>query len=233
MHTPTGYYEAHANDANHDLNPAGMTSRKLHRFEFDRFKKANPHLLESTDYHIYCMVAHQDPLKMPGGPDSQARIIEEASGCHRRQRCPEIQQACNVPYEPTECSYDSRRSSQRGTPYPRSVQSAPSGGYPAYPVASPSRGSVRGSRAGSARGSVRGGGSYTGSRRGSASVDATPRSARRQEDGRRRAMSSRRSDVSGYSARSRGSSAYYDSQYSGSRYSGSRYEGSRYSGSIR
>ena len=31
------------------------------------FPQANPHLMQSADYHIYNMVAHQDPYAVPGG----------------------------------------------------------------------------------------------------------------------------------------------------------------------
>lgn len=112
-----------------------MSSKRMHRFEFDRNKKANPHLMQSADYHIYNMVAHQDPYAVPGGPDTQALIIEEACGLQRRVRCPEIQTACQEPYLQDDCSSfvsgsrggyggGSARSGSRlgynGTPYPES-----------------------------------------------------------------------------------------------------------------
>eukprot|EP00427_Karlodinium_veneficum_P065413 CAMPEP_0169316392 /NCGR_PEP_ID=MMETSP1017-20121227/6150_1 /TAXON_ID=342587 /ORGANISM="Karlodinium micrum, Strain CCMP2283" /LENGTH=172 /DNA_ID=CAMNT_0009410441 /DNA_START=42 /DNA_END=561 /DNA_ORIENTATION=- len=98
MHTPVGLYAAHGHQDNADDRAAGMTSKRLHRFVFDRNKKANPHLMQSADYHIYNMVAHQDPYAMPGGTDTQAMIIEEACGLHRKVRCPEIHMACAAPY---------------------------------------------------------------------------------------------------------------------------------------
>jgi len=98
MHTPVGLYAAHGHQENVDDKCAGMSSKRLHRFVFDRNKKANPHLMQSADYHIYNMVAHQDPYAMPGGTDTQALIIEEACGLHRKMRCPEIHMACAAPY---------------------------------------------------------------------------------------------------------------------------------------
>jgi len=104
MHTPTGYYAAHNSADNAADDSAGMTSKRMHRFIFDRNRKANPHLMQSADYHIYNMVAHQDPYAVPGGPDTQALIIEEACGLLRRVRCPEIQNACTAPYQQESCA---------------------------------------------------------------------------------------------------------------------------------
>merc|ERR1719253_2107384 len=104
MHTPTGLYKAHERHAVSDKTCAGMTSKRLTRFVFDRNKKANPHLMQSADYHIYNMVAHQDPHAVPGGPDTQALIIEEACGLQRRVRCPDIQTACHEPYQQESCA---------------------------------------------------------------------------------------------------------------------------------
>jgi len=124
MHTPTGYYAAHRSSQVADDKEAGMTSKRMHRFMFDRNRKANPHMMQSADYHIYNMVAHQDPFAVPGGPDTQAQIIEECCGLVRRVRCPEIQEACAAPYQDDASSYVSgsgvsRRSYERGRQSPR------------------------------------------------------------------------------------------------------------------
>jgi|Transcript_82176 hypothetical protein len=139
MHTPVGLYAAHGHQDNADDRAAGMTSKRLHRFVFDRNKKANPHLMQSADYHIYNMVAHQDPYAMPGGTDTQAMIIEEACGLHRKVRCPEIHMACAAPYlyaedgnsEVSRASYQSETRGNRnsgygyaGTPYSESQGSS-------------------------------------------------------------------------------------------------------------
>jgi len=182
-----------------------MSSKRMHRFEFDRNKKANPHLMQSADYHIYNMVAHQDPYAVPGGPDTQALIIEEACGLQRRVRNPEIQKACQEPYLQDDCtSYvSSYVSGSRGGYGGGSARSGSRSGYngPPYPESSscfrpPSR---AGSDAGSsyrggpgnppARGGYDGGSSYRGSQR---------------SEGRRSARSADRS--------SRASDSYYSAQ---------------------
>jgi len=209
MHTPTGYYAAHNSLDNPAESPAGMTSKRLHRFKFDRNRKANPHMMQSADYHIYNMVAHQDPFSVPGGPDSQALIIEEACGLLRRVRCPEIQLACLAPYSPE--LQDDNRSYHSGSAHPvsdagskRSGRSG--GGY---------NPSGRQANGGMTPYSQSDGGSQGYPRKGDSDAGsyAGPRSARESMRGSQGARSAR-----SYDAGSRRSGGY--SQYSGSAYSG-------------
>mmetsp|Transcript_105937 Transcript_105937/g.199498 ORF Transcript_105937/g.199498 Transcript_105937/m.199498 type:complete len:230 (-) Transcript_105937:27-716(-) len=208
MHTPIGLYRSHRAHLNPTKPAAGCSSKRLHRHDVleQKQKEPNPHMLQSTEYFIWCMHKHKDPALMKGGKKALARLISENCGYVAGDDHVDISSAFNFEETPkVESSRDFRdgqqlgyAGSQRGSSAQgsrRQSRAASQSSYP-YPAAADNWAPQRRQSAGSAA-SVSSVSTATRERR--------AQSARRERGSRELESRERGSRGGGYGAR-RGSS---------------------------